>query len=139
MIPELLPRGWKFHLRLQNPQFRSLIVRPSHLSGQRCPLGPEHEQLFTFQDTPDSSCGVLAKICLPVILSGIITKGIKMTKRDFVVRIASELGLTQDQVAEVVQKTLDHISDEVAKGRTVELRNFGIFEVCVLAYKPFSI
>ena len=54
-----------------------------------------------------------------------------MTKRDIVVRIASELGLTQGQVAEAVQKILDHISDEVTEGSTVELRNFGIFEVKV--------
>ncbi|MDG1890562.1 MAG: integration host factor subunit beta, partial [Verrucomicrobiota bacterium] len=31
----------------------------------------------------------------------------------------------------VVQKTLDYISDAVAKGETVELRNFGVFEVKV--------
>jgi len=55
----------------------------------------------------------------------------KMVKRDLVVRIAAETRLTQNQVAEVVQKTLDYISDEVAAGRTVELRNFGVFEVCV--------
>jgi len=56
---------------------------------------------------------------------------IKMTKRDFAVKIASELGMTQEQVAEVIQKTLDCISGELAEGRTVELRNFGIFEVVV--------
>jgi nucleoid DNA-binding protein len=32
---------------------------------------------------------------------------------------------------QVVQKTLDHISSAVAKGTTVELRNFGVFEVKV--------
>jgi nucleoid DNA-binding protein len=30
---------------------------------------------------------------------------------------------------DVVQKTLDYISDAVTKGQKVELRNFGVFEV----------
>ncbi|MBL6766297.1 MAG: integration host factor subunit beta [Verrucomicrobiae bacterium] len=52
-----------------------------------------------------------------------------VTKRDLVVRIANETGLGQQQILDVVQKTLDHISDAVAQGETVELRNFGVFEV----------
>ncbi len=52
-----------------------------------------------------------------------------MTKRDLVVRISNETGLVQQQVLDVVQKTLDYISEAVAKGQTVELRNFGVFEV----------
>lgn len=52
-----------------------------------------------------------------------------MTKRDLVVRIASETGLIQEKVQEVVQKTLDYISEAVTQGQTVELRNFGVFEV----------
>lgn len=53
----------------------------------------------------------------------------KMTKRDLVVRIAAESGLIQNEVADIVQKTLDYIADELAAGRTIELRNFGVFEV----------
>lgn len=52
-----------------------------------------------------------------------------MTKRDLVVRISEKTGLVQQQVFEVVQLTLDLIAAEVALGRTVELRNFGVFEV----------
>lgn len=52
-----------------------------------------------------------------------------VTKRDLVVRISNETGLVQQQVLDVVQKTLDYISDAVARGETVELRNFGVFEV----------
>jgi nucleoid DNA-binding protein len=52
-----------------------------------------------------------------------------MTKRDLVVRIAEETGLTQEQVLAVVQKTLDHISTALTEGKTIELRNFGVFEV----------
>jgi nucleoid DNA-binding protein len=54
-----------------------------------------------------------------------------MTKRDLVVKISKETGLIQNNVASVVQKTLDYIADELAKGTTIELRNFGVFEVKV--------
>ena len=52
-----------------------------------------------------------------------------ITKRDLVVRISTETGLVQQQVLDVVQKTLNYISESVSKGETVELRNFGVFEV----------
>lgn len=54
-----------------------------------------------------------------------------LTKRDLVVRISSETGLVQQQVLDVIQKTLDYIADALAKGDKVELRNFGVFEVKV--------
>src|SRR5207249_1926036 len=54
-----------------------------------------------------------------------------LTKRDLVMRISEETGLIQQQVQDVVQKTLDHIGEAVAKGDKVELRNFGVFEVKV--------
>src|ERR1035441_1288240 len=52
-----------------------------------------------------------------------------LTKRHLVVRISEETGLIQTQVVDVVQKTLDHISEALAKGDNVELRNFGVFNV----------
>ena len=52
-----------------------------------------------------------------------------LTKRELVVTISNETGLVQHQVFDVVQKTLDHLTDALAKGNTVELRNFGVFEV----------
>ena len=54
-----------------------------------------------------------------------------MTKRDLVVRISNETGLIQQDVLAVVQKVLDYISEAVGRGETVELRNFGVFEVKV--------
>ncbi len=54
-----------------------------------------------------------------------------MTKRDLVIRISNETKLTQQDVMQVVQRTLDHISEAVSSGKTVELRNFGVFEVKV--------
>ncbi len=53
-----------------------------------------------------------------------------MTKRDLVVKIASETGLTQLAVKEVIQKFLDSVIDDLARGDNVEFRNFGVFQ-CV--------
>ena len=52
-----------------------------------------------------------------------------MTKRDLVMRIAKETGLVQQDVFAVLQKTLDYIVESLAKGESVEFRNFGVFEV----------
>lgn len=52
-----------------------------------------------------------------------------MTKKDIVLRVASETGLKQLDVKKVVQRSLDAIVDSLSKGATVELRNFGIFKV----------
>lgn len=54
-----------------------------------------------------------------------------MTKRDLVVKIAKETDLIQNDVARVVQKTLEYIAAELVAGRTIELRNFGVFEIKV--------
>lgn len=54
-----------------------------------------------------------------------------MTKRDLVVRISNETGMVQQTVLEVIQKTFDYISEALANGKKVELRNFGVFEVKV--------
>ena len=52
-----------------------------------------------------------------------------LTKRELVMRIGEETGLNQSQVFEVVQKTLNYITEALAKGGKVELRNFGVFDV----------
>jgi nucleoid DNA-binding protein len=54
-----------------------------------------------------------------------------MTKRDIVVRISEESGMQQQKVLEIVQQTLDYIAEALARGKKVELRNFGVFEVKV--------
>ena len=53
----------------------------------------------------------------------------RTTKRDLVMRIADETGLIQQEVYAVIQKTLDYITESLARGENVELRNFGVFEV----------
>ena len=63
-----------------------------------------------------------------------------ITKRELVVRITDQLGsqglnLTQRDVHEVVQSFIDEITESLAKGDTVILRNFGAFQVRETAEK----
>ena len=51
----------------------------------------------------------------------------KLTKRDIVVAISNQTGMVQHQVFDVVQRTLDEITDSLARNVPVELRNFGVF------------
>ncbi len=52
-----------------------------------------------------------------------------MTKKDIVRTISEEVGLTQQQTKEIVQKTFDAIIEALVRERRIELRNFGVFEV----------
>src|SRR6202020_3484300 len=52
-----------------------------------------------------------------------------LTKRDLVVRISNETGMVQQEGMSVIQRTLDHLTETLAHGLAVELRNFGVFEV----------
>ncbi len=54
-----------------------------------------------------------------------------MTKRDLVVRISRETGMIQEDVYAVIQKTLDCITEALGNGDHIELREFGVFDVCV--------
>jgi nucleoid DNA-binding protein len=52
-----------------------------------------------------------------------------LTKRDLVMQISKDTGITQQEVFKVIQQTLDLVTDALASGKDVELRNFGVFEV----------
>jgi len=52
-----------------------------------------------------------------------------MIKRDLVMRVSQETGLIQSDVGDVVQCVLDCIIESLQNGETVELRNFGVFEL----------
>lgn len=54
-----------------------------------------------------------------------------LTKRDLVNRISDKSPLSRLQVTDIVQRTLDSISEALAKGNRAELRDFGVFEVKV--------
>lgn len=54
-----------------------------------------------------------------------------VTKRELVIELSNRCGLTQAQVLDVFQASLDLITEELAKGNEVTLRRFGTFEVRV--------
>ncbi len=58
-----------------------------------------------------------------------------ITKRDLVVTISNKTGLTQQQVYGVIQETLDSMTEALASGDTIALRNFGTFGVQVAKAK----
>jgi integration host factor subunit beta len=51
-----------------------------------------------------------------------------MRKRDIVRVIAKRVGLSQEKTGEIVQATLDEISNAVVRDGRIELRDFGVFE-----------
>lgn len=57
-----------------------------------------------------------------------------ITKRELAIRITDHLGregshLTQQNVSEVIQCLIDEVSEALACGHSVVMRNFGTFEV----------
>lgn len=52
-----------------------------------------------------------------------------MTKRELVISVAEQLGYTQNEVSDVVQAVLDTVTDCLAGGNRIEIRNFGVFEI----------
>jgi nucleoid DNA-binding protein len=70
-----------------------------------------------FIEPPQEQYGTISKIDMA-----------KLTKRDIVVAISNQTGMVQHQVFDVVQRTLDKITDSLASNIPVELRNFGVFQ-----------
>lgn len=53
-----------------------------------------------------------------------------LTKREIVLKIHAQLPeLSQKDILDVVQTTLDTITEALKNGRNVELRNFGVFKI----------
>jgi nucleoid DNA-binding protein len=52
-----------------------------------------------------------------------------LTRRDVVLRINSEIKITQQEASEALSIILDSISDCLADGGHVEFRDFGVFEI----------
>jgi DNA-binding protein HU-beta/integration host factor subunit beta len=52
-----------------------------------------------------------------------------MTKKDLAKAIAEEMGLTQIQAKEIIQRVFDGITETLLHEGRLELRNFGVFEV----------
>lgn len=56
-----------------------------------------------------------------------------MTKRELVTEVATKLGMTQNDVADIIEGAFEVIAQGLAEGERWELRDFGIFEVKVRA------
>ena len=52
-----------------------------------------------------------------------------LTKKDLVLNVAKTTGITQVDVKRVIQRTLDRVVESLKEGKTIELRNFGVFKV----------
>ena len=52
-----------------------------------------------------------------------------LTKKDLVLLVSKETRITRVDVKRVIQGTLDHLIESLKEGKTVELRNFGVFKV----------
>ncbi len=52
-----------------------------------------------------------------------------MAKKDMATAIANEMGFTQVQAGEIIQRVLDRITESLLHDGRVELRNFGVFEL----------
>jgi nucleoid DNA-binding protein len=52
-----------------------------------------------------------------------------MTKKEIANSIAAEMGLTQYQAGEAVQRVLNGVIDALLNEGRIELRNFGVFEL----------
>ncbi|MBI3021297.1 MAG: HU family DNA-binding protein [Candidatus Omnitrophica bacterium] len=52
-----------------------------------------------------------------------------LTKKDLVMAVARETGITQVDVKRVIQRTLERVIESLKEGKTIELRNFGVFKV----------
>jgi integration host factor subunit beta len=52
-----------------------------------------------------------------------------LTKRDIVLEVSEETGITQVDVKQVVHAALRRIVEHLKEGQTIELRNFGVFKV----------
>ena len=52
-----------------------------------------------------------------------------LTKKDLVLAVGRSTGVTQVDVKKVIQRTLHLLIESLKEGKTVELRNFGVFKV----------
>ena len=52
-----------------------------------------------------------------------------MTKRDLAGRIAQKTGITQSLIQKVIDGLLNEITETLARGEGIELRNFGVFKI----------
>ncbi len=54
-----------------------------------------------------------------------------LTKRDIVLELSGQYDVPQQTMAAIVQSTLDMMTDSLVKGRHIEFRDFGVFEIVI--------
>ena len=52
-----------------------------------------------------------------------------LTKKELVLAVAKDTGITQVDVKRVIQQMLHQVIESLKEGKTIELRNFGVFKV----------
>ena len=93
-----------------------------------CDSGPTRSPADDFARRPIS--GFQFHRSLPIVTASTNCPTMpNLTKRDIVLQISKETGLIRAEVFAVVQLALDAITEALASGRDVEIRNFGVFEV----------
>ena len=74
--------------------------------------------------------GVIYTPCQPASRTPISSYTVAtITKRELVIKVSNETGLTQLDVWAVIQHTMDSITEALAAGDSVVMRNFGAFHV----------
>lgn len=56
-------------------------------------------------------------------------RGSTITKKDLILRISEATGQKQTVTRDIIRQFIDEITDELAQGNRLELRDFGVFEV----------
>ena len=62
-------------------------------------------------------------------LGGFAMKGGTLTRADLAEAVHQEVGLTRQDCAGLVERTLDLIAEALERGETVKLSGFGVFQV----------
>lgn len=52
-----------------------------------------------------------------------------MTKKDIILKVSDDTNLKQIDIKKVIQRTFDCITEALARGEKIELRNFGVFKI----------
>ncbi len=118
---------------------QSAYVKLDVRDGLKCRFQTKKRKLRLNWEVLDSQClticgevflrSVLNRRCLRVASKSAIGSVMStLTKRDIVLRVSEKAGAPQALVADVVQGVLAEITDSLARGETVELRNFGVLK-----------
>lgn len=117
-------------------EFRNLPENGSFASPVMAGFRPSwHANRSIFNDlSRDKSPQTIVESPRYLVFSPSLNPMATITKRELVIKITDQLGskgleITQQDVLEVVQTLIDEITESLAHGDTVVMRNFGAFQV----------